>query len=73
MCDFRPFNKEKFRAKLTLGGDTLDYDGNTSSPAASILKAKVLLNSVISDAHLGAKFMSIDLKNFFLQSFLEEP
>ena len=73
VCDHRPLKKEKFRVRLTLGGDVLEYEGNASSPAASLLEAKLLLNSVISDAHLGAKFMSIDLKDFFLQSILEEP
>ena len=73
VCDHRPLKKEKFRVRLTLGGDVLEYDGNASSPAASLLEAKLLINSTISDAHLGAKFMSIDLKDFFLQSFLEEP
>ena len=73
VCDHRPLKKEKFRVRLTLGGDVLEYDGNASSPAASLLEAKLLINSTISDSHLGAKFMSIDLKDFFLQSFLEEP
>ena len=73
VCDHRPLMKERFRVRLTLGGDVLEYDGNASSPAASLLEAKLLINSVISDSHLGAKFMSIDLKDFFLQSYLEEP
>ena len=73
VCDLRPLKKEKHRVRLTLGGDVLEYEGNASSPAASLLEAKLLINSTISDAQAGARFMSADLKDFFLQSFLEEP
>ena len=59
--------------RLTLGGDVLVYAGDASSPAASLLEAKLLLNSVISDSHLGARFMSLDIKDFFLQTQLDEP
>ena len=33
----------------------------------------MLINSTISDAHAGARFISVDLNDFFLQSFLEVP
>jgi hypothetical protein len=50
-----------------VGGDKLSYDEDTGSPAASLLETKLMLNSVISDAAKGAKFMSMDLKDFFFQ------
>ena len=71
--DYGPLKVEKYRVRLTIGGDVLEYENNASSPAASLLETKLLLNSVISDAHAGARFMTADLKDFFLQSFLEEP
>ena len=58
---------------MTIGGDVLDYHNNASSPAASLLEAKLLLNSVISDTDKGARFMTADLQDFFLQSFLDDP
>ena len=73
VCDHRPLKKEKDRVRLTLGGYVLDYFGDTSSPAASLLEAKLLINSVISDAHRGARFMSLDIKYHFLQSILDDP
>jgi hypothetical protein len=73
VCDHRPLKKEKDRVRLTLGRDVLDYFGDTSSPAASLLEAKLLINSVISDAHRGARFMSLDIKDLFLQSILDDP
>ena len=42
-------------------------------PAASLLETKIVINSVISDAHKGARFMTADLKDYFLQSTLLEP
>ena len=73
ICDFRPLKLEKYRVRLTVGGDQLDYLGNQSSPAASLLETKMLLNSVISDAKDGARFMTMDLKDHFLQSTLTDP
>ena len=49
VCDYRPLKEEKFRVRLTIGGDKLEYLEETSSPAANLLKTKLLLNSVISD------------------------
>ena len=58
---------------MTVGGDRLDYLGNQSLPVASFLETKLLLNSVISDSRQGARFMSVDLKDHFLQSKLADP
>ena len=43
---------------------------NTAAPAANSLETKILLNSVISGRKDGARFMTIDIKDFFLQSIL---
>ena len=53
---------------MTAGGNRLDYPGNTSSPAVSMLDAKLHINSTISDAHKGARYFGIDLKNFYLDT-----
>ena len=37
VCDFRPFKQEKFKVRLTVGGDRLHYNDDTASPAASLL------------------------------------
>ena len=72
VCNHRPLKKEQDRVRLTLGGDVLDYLGDTASPAALLIESKLLFNSVISDSHLGARFMSLDIKDFFLQSILHD-
>ena len=58
---------------MVVGGDRLDYFDDSGSPAASLLETKILINSTISDADKGAKFMSADLKDFFCtQSWMNQ-
>jgi hypothetical protein len=64
VCDHKPLKPEPQRVCLTVGGDKLDYPFDTSSPASSLIEAKLMLNSTISDTHKGAKFMAADLKDF---------
>ena len=47
-----------------LGGDQVVFDGDTAAHTASMQLIKILLNSVVSDK--GAKFMSADIKDFYL-------
>ena len=58
---------------MTVGGDKLSYDEDPGSPAASLLEIKIMLNSVISDAKQGARFMGLDLKDFFLATPMARP
>jgi hypothetical protein len=51
---------------MTAGGHKLDYPGDASSPAASMLDAKLHINSTISDAKHGARYLGLDIKNYFL-------
>ena len=71
VCDYRPLKTEPNRVRLTVGGDKLDYPYDASSPVTNLIDAKLLLNSTISDAHKGARFMSADLKDFFLNTPME--
>ena len=73
VCDYRPLKSEKYRVRMTIGGDRLDYAEETASPAASLIETKLLINSVISDAKNGARFLTLDLKDHFLQTIMKEP
>ena len=68
VCDYRPLKDEKYRVRLTIGGDKLDYNNETASPTANLLDTKILINSTISDAERNARFMTIDIKDCFLMS-----
>ena len=63
-CTERPQKAEKHRTRLVMGGNRINYPGEVGTPTAEMLLVKILLNSVISTR--GAKFMSIDIKNFYL-------
>jgi hypothetical protein len=58
--------EEKERTRLTVGGDQIEYPGDKSTRAAGLTTAKILINSVISTP--GAKFLVIDIKNFYLNT-----
>ena len=73
VCDYRPLKSEPYRVRLTVGGDRLEYESDAGSPAASLVETKMTLNSVVSDAHRGARFMVADLKDFFLGTKMKDP
>jgi hypothetical protein len=73
ICDYCPLKSEPYRVRLTVGGDKLPYDDDAGSPAASLLEMKLLLNSTISDADKGARFLCADLKDHFLASPMKNP
>ena len=50
------------------GGDRHDYEEDPSSPAVSLLDTKIMLSSVISDAHKGDRYCTADIKNFYLNN-----
>ena len=73
VCNYRPLKQEAYRIRITVGGDKLLYDKDAGSPAANLLETKVLLNSTISDANKGARFMSLDIKDHFLATPMRDP
>ena len=72
-ADHRPLKPEPFRIRCVVGGDKLDYHHDTSSPTTDLLETKLLINSTISDPRMGARFCSVDLKDFFLSSTMKDP
>ena len=52
------------RTRFIVGGDKINYPGEVATPIAEMLVKKLLFNSVIST--VGAKFMIIDISNFYL-------
>jgi hypothetical protein len=49
---------------LVAGGDRVHYLFNAGTPTADLLTIKLLINSMISTP--GARFFTMDIKNFFL-------
>ena len=73
VCDVRPKKDDIHCTELIVGGDKLEYCRDALSSATSLLETKLLRNSVISDSKKGARFLTIDMKDQFLQSDLPDP
>jgi hypothetical protein len=66
VVDIKDRKEEKERTRLTVGGDQIEYPGDKSTRTAGLAMAKILINSVISTPK--AKFLVIDIKNFYLNN-----
>jgi hypothetical protein len=51
---------------ITMGGNLINYPDNCENPTEDLLIVKLLLNSTISTPN--AKFMTLDLKDFYLMT-----
>ena len=67
--DYRPQKADPNKTGLTVGGDRVEYPHDVSTPTADMVTAKLLFNSVISTE--GAKFQTVDIKNFYLNTPME--
>jgi hypothetical protein len=59
------------RTQITISGNRICYPGDVGTNTASLELLKLLLNSVLLQK--GARFSSIDLKNFYLGTPMPEP
>ena len=66
ICNICPQKSETHRVRLTEGGDKLDYPGDPSYPAVYLLNVKIHINSTISSTKNNAKYMCIEINNFYL-------
>jgi hypothetical protein len=64
VASYRPEKADPNRIRITVGGDKINYPGDCGTPTADLLTVKLLLNSVISTKN--AKFMTLDIANFYL-------
>jgi Reverse transcriptase (RNA-dependent DNA polymerase). len=65
----RPQKEETHRIRVTVGGNLLEYDADTGTPAADLTTTKLFLNSVISTE--SARFMNMDVKDFYLNNVMK--
>ena len=66
--NYRPEKVDPYCTRLTVGGNLFVYPGDCGTPTVDFLTVKLLLNSVISTP--GAKFMTIDIKDFYLNTHM---
>ena len=71
VCTYRPQKTKNHRTCLTAGGNIFICLCGFSAPISDMKTEKLLFNSVISMP--GARFIKLDLKNFYLKTPLPEP
>ena len=71
VCEVRPEKDDPDRTRITIGGSRICYPGDVGTNTASLELVKLLLNSVLS--RKGARFSTIDLKNFYLDTPMPDP
>jgi hypothetical protein len=71
VCTERPKKTKTNCTQFTVGGNPINYPGAVATPTAKMLVAKLLFNSTISTR--GARFMTMDISNFYLNSPLPCP
>ena len=71
VCTYRPEKDDPNRTRLTVGGNRIEYPGDVSTPTVDMMTVKMHLNSVISTK--GARYCTIDLKDFYLNTPMERP
>jgi hypothetical protein len=67
----KPHKTEKQRVRFTCGGNLIHYPGIVSTLTADLTTATFLFNSVVSTP--SAKFLTADIKDFYLNSPMERP
>jgi hypothetical protein len=71
VCNVKPEKSDPNRTRITIAGQNITYPGDVGTKTASLDLIKLILNSVLS--RRGAKFVTFDIKNFYLQTPLDRP
>jgi hypothetical protein len=66
VVDHQPQKENPNQIRITVNGNLITYKGSTSTRTANLTLSKLLWNSVLSTE--GAKYMCLDIKNFYLTS-----
>ena len=69
VVNYRPQKEDPNRIRIAVGGNLITYRGNTSTRTADLTTSKLLWNSVLSTD--GARYMCLDIKNFYLTAALD--
>jgi len=69
VVDDRPQKEDPNRIRIAVGGNLITYNGSTSTRTTDLTTSKLLWNRVLSTE--GAKYMCLDIKNFYLTAALD--
>ncbi len=66
LCEYKPNKADVHQTRLTGGGDKVHYPGDIGTPTADLTLVKMHIKSVFSTR--GAWYMTLDVKNFYLNT-----
>jgi len=69
VVDYRSQKDDPNLVRITIGGNLIDYPGELTTHTADLTTTKLMWNSVISTE--GAKYMTADIKSFYLETPLD--
>ena len=69
MVDHQPQKEDPNRIRIAAGSNLITYKGITLTHTVNLMTSKLLWNSVLSTE--GAKYMCLDIKNFYLTAALD--
>ena len=69
VVSYRPEKSDPNCTRLPVGGDRVNYPGDCGTPMTDLLTVKLLFKSTISTP--GARFMTLDIKYFYLMNPME--
>ena len=69
--NYRPEKEDPNCTRVTVGGNRINYPGDCGTPTVDMVTVKLHLNSVISTK--GARYCTIDLKDFYLMTPMTRP
>ena len=70
-CEVRPEKDDRNRTHIIVVGGNMFYPGEVTTPTGSLKLIKLMFNSVLSQP--GAHFAWFEIKNFNLNTPLEDP
>ena len=71
VCSVRPEKVEQNCTRFTAGRDRSNYPGEITTSTTEMLVTELLFDSVLSTR--GARFMMMDISNFYLMTPLSRP
>ena len=70
VCEVKPHKEDPNLTRITVSGSQICYPGDVGTPTGPLYLIKLIINSVLSRRN--ARFFSFDLKNFYLQTPMEQ-
>ncbi len=69
MLNYQPQKADPHQICITVGSNLINYPRELSTQTANLTTSKLIWNSILSTK--GAKYMCLDIKNFYLTAALD--